>query len=152
MGKLVSEYWTLQVRDYPVKKIHRLSFRVVVPGDLLLEKANQKGLQIEILGQEAEFFQDELGSAQALNVFVLGHALLQIRHHLFAAGQAALHAVLDFERGVFAGKVEDGIDVAEKLLGLLRSDLGLGWRLTIFDGSAGLIRFWRAGLRSRARR
>src|SRR6185437_2218788 len=148
MGKLVSEYWTLQVRDYPVKKIHRLSFRVVVPGDLLLEKANQKGLQIEILGQEAEFFQDELGSAQALNVFVLGHALLQIRNHFFAAR----HAVLDFERGVFAGKVENGIDVAEKLLRLLRGDFGLCGRLTIFDSPAGLIRFWRAGLRSRARR
>ena len=138
------QHRTLQVGQYPIQQIHSFGFCVVVARDLLLQQADQEGLQIKILGQQTEFFQHQLGAAEALHVLVLGHVLFEIADHLIPACKAALDFVFDRERGILAGKVENRVHVAEELLGLLRSDLVFGLAGGLF---VGLLSSFPVGLR-----
>ena len=58
MSKFMSEYRLLRVRGKPVQQIHALGLHIVVSGDLLLEKLDQKTVQIEIARQQPEFLED----------------------------------------------------------------------------------------------
>ena len=118
------QHRTLQIRLHPVEQVHSLGLRVVVARDLFLQQADQKTLQIVIFWQQAKFLQHQLGAPKTLHIFVLGHVLFEIAHHLIAAGETALDLMLDGKRTIFRGKVEDRIHVAEEFFGLLGSDFG----------------------------
>src|SRR6266851_3913778 len=155
--QFMRQHGTLQIGRHPVQQIYSFGFGIVIAGYLLFEQADEKCLQIEIFRQQAEFLQHQLSAFQALDVFVLGHVFLQVGNNFLTAGQTALDPMLDGKRSVFAGKVEDGVHVAEELLSLLGGDFGLrfgfgvsllGWnrRLGLLDSSWRGLGRWRCRL------
>ncbi len=124
MREFVGHDGLLLFDRHPVEKIHSSRFGIVVARNLFLEQSEKKGLQVELPRQQSEFLKHQLGAAQSLRVFVV-HVLREIRDHLVAAGQFALHIALNRKTGFLAVEVQDLVHGMEQLFGFPRRNLAV---------------------------
>ena len=78
VGQLVRHHRLLLVRIDPVEQVHGLGLGVVVGFDLLLEERQQKGLELEILVEQAEFLEHDFVALEALGAFVFVEFFIEI--------------------------------------------------------------------------
>ena len=139
VGQLVGQHRLLLLDVHPVEQVHGLGFRVVIGFDLLFEQREQKGFQLEVAVQQAEFLQDDFAALEAFCALILLEFLLQIAFHGCAGGDLTLDCAFDGQAGLLRGELEQFIDQREELSGLFGGDAGL----SLFGGLG------RIGLRDR---
>jgi hypothetical protein len=103
----------------PVEEVYGFGFVVVEAGDLLCEKGDEEGLELEAAVEEAEFLEDDLRALEAFGGLVVVHALLEVTGDLVAGDEFAFDFVADGEGGVLADEVEHAVDGGEELFPLL---------------------------------
>jgi hypothetical protein len=84
----------------PVQHVDGLGFGVVVGLDLLFEKRQQKGLEVEVAVEQAEFLEDDFAALEAFGALVLVELFFQIAFHFGAGGDLALDVALDGQPGL----------------------------------------------------
>ena len=124
VGQLVGEDRFLLVDVNPVEQEDGLAFGVVVGLDLLLEEGQEKGFEGEVAVQQAELFEHDFALLEALGAFVLLEFLVEVGFDGGAGGDLALDLALDGQAGLLGGKLDEFVDQAEQLLGLLGGDVG----------------------------
>lgn len=147
VGEFVGEDGFLGIGVEPVEEVDCAGFGVVIAGDLLGEKAEEEGAEIEVAVEKAEFFEDDFTALHALGVFVVFKAQLEVGLDFSAGDEASLDLVMDGKAGFSGGEVEEIVDGFEKLFGLLWGDAGGGLGGRLGDGLVGGLRGVGFGLR-----
>ena len=78
VGELVSQNRLLLVDVYPVEQVDGLGFGIVEGFNLLIEKREEKRLEVEVAVEEAELLEDDFSALETLGAFVLVEFFFQI--------------------------------------------------------------------------
>src|SRR5579859_1516651 len=130
----MSHDWFLLFDRYPVEKIHRSGFGIVVTGNFFAKQRHQKRFEVEVAGKQAELFQYEFRAAETLRVFVV-EVLGQVGNDFVAAGQLAFDFPLDGKARLLAVKIQNLVYRVEEFLSLAWGDFDFFfflWRLLLW--------------------
>ena len=125
VGQLVRQNRLLLVHAHPVQHVHRLGLGVVIGFDLLIQKLQQEGLEVEVLVQQPEFLQYDFALLQPLGVLVVAELLTEIGFHFGAGPYLPFHRALDGQPCLLAGELHELIHQRKQFLGLIGRDVGL---------------------------